>query len=180
MKNFQLLESNTVFDGKLMEVHRDRIRFDNGAEAIRECILKKHKASAIAAIDEEGKMLFVEQYRYGTDLTMIEVPAGLVDPGESPEVCAMRELEEETGMKAGKTTFLFDYYATPGYCSEVISMYLCEDLKPSHQHLDPDEYIEIRRYTVDEAIQMITDGRITDGKTIALIFAVKCHYKMEQ
>ena len=118
-------------------------------------------------------MLFVEQYRYGTDQVMLEVPAGLVDPGEDPKTCAERELEEETGWKSNKTSFLFEYYVSPGYCSEKIYMYLCQDLTPSHQHLDQDEFLEIRRFTVDEALEKIKRGEITDGKTITLIYAVK-------
>lgn len=178
-KNFKVLESNTVFAGKIMDVHRDTIQFDNGRTAIREMIAKHDMASAVAAIDPDGKLIFVQQYRYGTDQVMLEVPAGLYNKGEDGETCAVRELEEETGYKAGKTTFLFDYYATPGYCSEKITVYLCTDLVPTHQNLDPDEYITLYRYTVDEAIEMIRQGKITDGKTIAVIFAVKDRFKMD-
>ena len=78
-----------------MDVYQDKIRFENGLVANREWIHKRHEASCVAAIDPEGKMLFVEQYRYGTDSMMLEVPAGLVDPGEDSKTCAERELEEE-------------------------------------------------------------------------------------
>ena len=173
MKNFEVIEHKTMFSGYIMDVYQDKIRFENGLEANREWLHKRHEASAIAAIDPEGKMLFVEQYRYGTDQDMLEVPAGLVDPGEDPKTCAERELEEETGWKSGKTTFLFEFYVSPGYCSEKIYMYLCEDLSPSHQHLDADEFLKVKRFTCEEAVKLIEEGKITDGKTIALIYALK-------
>ena len=77
------------------------------------------------------------------------------------------------GNSKRKTTFLFEFYVSPGYDSEKIYMYLCEDLTPSHQHLDQDEYLEVKRFSVAEALQMIENGKITDGKTIALIYALK-------
>ena len=119
----------------------------------------------------------VEQYRYGTGQVMLEIPAGLVDPGEDYEACARRELEEETGYRAGRLVRMFDYYATPGYCSEKIVLYFATDLVKTQQHLDVDEFLSVQRYSLDEAIRKIEQGEITDGKTIAAIFAAQVYCK---
>ena len=121
----------------------------------------------------------VKQYRYGTGFEMLEIPAGLMDPGEDHETCAARELQEETGMKAKQLTRLFDYYATPGYCTEKIVFYLAQDREPAEQHLDADEFLTVHKVDIEEAIQMVSDRRITDGKTIAAVFAVKTRFKMD-
>ena len=96
---------------------------ENGLQADRELVVKHHEAAAVIAVDNDGKLLMVKQYRYGTGFEMLEIPAGLMDPGEDHETCAARELQEETGMKAKQLTRLFDYYATPGYCTEKIVFY---------------------------------------------------------
>lgn len=177
--DFKVIDSKTCFQGYIMDIRQDRIEFENGLQANRELVVKRHEAAAVIAIDEEGKLLMVKQYRYGTGFEMLEIPAGLMDPGEDHEACAARELQEETGMKAGKITRLFDYYATPGYCTEKIVFFLAQDLQPAEQHLDADEFLTIHRYTVEEAVQMVADGTITDGKTIAAIFAVQARFKLD-
>lgn len=169
MKNYEVIKSEVMFSGKLMNVLKDVIRFDNGREAFREKVAKKHTAAAICALDEKGRMIFVEQHRYGTDMDMLEVPAGLVDPGEDSKTAAVRELEEECGLKAAKCEYICDFYCSPGFLDEKISMYLCEGMTETQQDLDEDEYIEIYRYTVDEALEMVKEGKITDGKTLMLI-----------
>lgn len=176
--DFKIIESHKEFQGKIMDVRQDRIEFANGLQADREVVEKHHEATAVIALDEQGRMIFVKQYRYGTGFEMLEIPAGLKEPEESYEVCAARELEEETGLKAQKLTRLFDYYATPGYCTEKIVFYLAQDLVSTQQHLDADEFLTIHRYTVDEAVQLIQKGEITDGKTIAGIFAAKAGFSM--
>lgn len=177
--NFKVIDSQKCFEGYIMDVRRDRIEFENGQQADREVVEKHHEAAAVIALDKEGKLLMVRQYRYGTGFEMLEIPAGLKDPGESYETCARRELQEETGMRAGRLTRLFDYYATPGYCSEKIVFYLAQNLEQAEQHLDPDEFLTVHRYTLEEAIRMIEQGEITDGKTIAGIFAARARFKFE-
>ena len=177
--DFKVIDSRKCFEGYIMDIRQDRIEFENGLQANRELVEKHHEAAAVIAIDNEGKLIMVKQYRYGTGFEMLEIPAGLKDPGEDHETCAARELQEETGLRAQKLTRLFDYYATPGYCTEKIVFFLAQDLVPAEQHLDADEFLTIHRYTIAEAVQMITDGIITDGKTIAAIFAAQAHYKMD-
>ena len=177
--DFKIIESKKCFEGYIMDIRKDRIEFENGLQADRELVVKHHEAAAVIAIDNDGKLLMVKQYRYGTGFEMLEIPAGLKDPGEDHETCAARELQEETGMKANKLTRLFDYYATPGYCTEKIVFYLAQDLEKAEQHLDADEFLTIHRFTIEEAVQMVTEGTITDGKTIAAIFAAQARFKMD-
>lgn len=177
--NFKVIESKKRFEGYILDVRQDWIEFENGLQTNRELIEKHHEGAAIIAIDNDGKLLMVKQYRYGAGFEMLEIPAGLKDPEEDPETCAARELQEETGMRAQKLTRLFDYYATPGYCNEKIIFFLAQDLVPAEQHLDADEFLTVHRFTIEEAVQMVADGTITDGKTIAAIFAAKDRFKMD-
>jgi len=177
--DFKVIDSKTCFEGFIVDIRKDKIEFENGLQADRELVVKHHEAAAVIAVDNDGKLLMVKQYRYGTGFEMLEIPAGLMDPGEDHETCAARELQEETGMKAKQLTRLFDYYATPGYCTEKIVFYLAQDLEPAEQHLDADEFLTVHKVDIEEAIQMVSDGRITDGKTIAAVFAVKTRFKMD-
>lgn len=177
--NFKVIDSQKCFEGYIMDIRKDKIEFENGLQADRELVEKHHEATAVIAIDHEGKLLMVRQYRYGTGLEMLEIPAGLMDPQESYEECAARELQEETGMRAQKLTRLFDYYATPGYCTEKIVFFLAQDLIQAEQHLDADEFLTVHRYSIEEAVQMVASGEITDGKTIAAVFAAQARFKMD-
>lgn len=177
--DFKIIDSQTVFRGKIMNVRQDQIEFENGLRANRELVQKHQEATVVVAIDPDGKLVMVKQYRYGTGFEMLELPAGLKEPEESYESCAIRELEEETGFRAGKVTRMFEYYASPGYCTEKIVFYLAQNLQPSEQHLDADEFLTIHHYTIEEAVQMIENGEITNGTTIAGIFAAKARFKMD-
>ena len=177
--DFKVVESKTCFEGFILDIRRDKIEFENGLQADRELVVKHHEAAAVIAVDDDGMLLMVKQYRYGTGFDMLEIPAGLMDPNENHETCAARELQEETGMKANKLTRLFDYYATPGYCTEKIVFYLAQELEPAEQNLDADEFLTVHRISINDAVQMIENGEITDGKTIAAIFAVQSRFKMK-
>jgi len=166
--DFEKLESRVVFDGRIMKVLHDKIRYENGFETDRE-VAVHHGATAVVPITAEGNVLLVRQYRYAMDEMTLEIPAGLYEPGENPEVCAARELEEETGFKAGKLEFLYRFYSSPGFCTETIHVYKATDLIPSKQNLDEDEFVEIFEVPLSEAVAMIHDGRIVDGKTIAAL-----------
>lgn len=176
--DFKVVESKICFEGFIVDIQKDKIEFENGLQANRELVVKHHEAAAVIAVDNEGMLLMVKQYRYGTGFEMLEIPAGLMDPNEDHETCAARELQEETGMKANKLTKLFDYYATPGYCTEKIVFYLAQDLEPAEQHLDEDEFLTVHRVSIEDAVRMVENGEITDGKTIAAVFAAKARFKM--
>jgi ADP-ribose pyrophosphatase len=118
-------------------------------------------------------MYFVRQYRHAADKLVLEIPAGMIEKDEKPEDAALRELEEETGLKAGKLTYVCDTYMAIGICTETVNFYIAEELKSGKQNLDIDEFIEIEKYSVDEAVKMVFEGKIEDVKTMAGILACK-------
>jgi len=165
---YETVSSKTVFKGKLIDVCHDVIKLPDGKEALRE-IVHHAPAAAVLPVDADGKLILVRQYRHSVSDMTLEIPAGILDKDEEPATGAARELEEETGVRAGKLTQIFTFYSSIGFCNEELSVYLAEDLMQTSQNLDPDEFVTIERYTPDEAFKMISDGKIIDSKTIAAI-----------
>ena len=172
MKDYQITESKTMFSGKIVSVEHDTITLPNGRPAMRENV-RHAGGAAVLPVDNDGNMVFVRQYRHSVREMMLEIPAGTLNAEETHEECAIRELEEEVGYKAGNIRFLARINPSPGYCSESIYIYLATRLVKGRQNLDEEEFIEIETYTPDEAVQMIFDGRITDGKTVMAILAYR-------
>lgn len=170
--DYDAVKSQEVYNGKILKVFKDEIVMPDGSSAIREVVVKNN-ASAIVPIDDEGNIIFVRQYRHPARDTVLEIPAGTFETGEDPYECAIRELEEETGYKADGLTYINWSYASVGVCSERIYIYIAEKLTKGVQHLDDDEFVEIERYSLDEAVNMIFDGTITDSKTMIGILAYK-------
>ena len=130
--------------------------------------LVKHKgAAAVVPVTDKGTILLVRQYRNALDQETLEIPAGGIEPGETPLECVTREIEEETGFIAGKMTHLMTVITAIGFCDEKIPIYVATDLKLSKQHLDEDEFIDVEEYTIDEIKDMIFSGKIIDAKTIS-------------
>ena len=115
----------------------------------------------------------VRQYRKPADRVMLEVPAGKIDPGESAEAAAKRELKEETGYTAGKIKFLMQFYPSVGYSEEILYLYLCTDLTPGETNFDENEAIDIEEYEINRLHKMVMDGDVQDAKTIIAIMTVK-------
>jgi len=166
-------KSEQMFNGRILKVYKDTVTLDNGRTVTRE-VIRHQGASAVLPLTEEGDVLLVRQFRYALGREILEVPAGLKEPGESPEECARRETEEETGFRPGSLTHLFDYYSSPGYCTECVSIYLAKDLTETSQHLDPDEDVTVIRMPLEEAVEKVRSGEIVDGKTIAALMAAMC------
>lgn len=169
--SYEVLESKQTHKGFLVTVTMDKIAMPDGSTAWRESVIRGKNAAAVLAVDQDGTILFVRQYRHAFREMMLEIPAGVLEDGEAPEDGIARELEEETGRKPGKLEFLCEMYPTVGYCTERIQMYIATELTEGVQKLDPDEFIEIERYTLEEALEMIAKGEIKDGKTIAALYA---------
>ena len=169
--SYEVLESKVTHKGKIVTITMDKLRMPDGSEAYRETVIRGKNAAAVLAVDHDGSLLFVRQYRHAFGEMLLEIPAGVLEEGETPKAGILRELEEETGKKAGTLEFLFEIYPTVGYCSERISIFMAKDLSEGQQKLDADEFLEVERYTLEEAIDMIYQGRIKDGKTIAAVFA---------
>ena len=169
---YEVISSEKVFKGKVFDIERDVITLPDGRTTSRETV-RHNGACAMIAVDNDGKILFVRQYRHSAGAMTLEIPAGTLEKGEDPYDCAMRELEEETGYKTDKMQYLVKFYSSIGFCSEILYIYLADDLKPGNAEPDDDEFIELERYTVEETIKMIFDGEIYDSKTIAAVFAYK-------
>ena len=157
--------SEKIFSGRLIDLYFDHIELPNGKSSTREWI-KHPGAVCIVPILPDGNLCLIRQYRYGPRAEFIEIPAGKLDAGEDPLVCANRELEEEIGYSAGKLTFLTNIHPAIGFSNEKMWMYLAEDLILSKQNLDQDEFLELYPLSVNEAIDLISQGKITDVKTV--------------
>jgi ADP-ribose pyrophosphatase len=161
-----------VYDGSLLKVHRDVVRLPDGAEASREYI-RHPGAAAIVALFDDGRVLLERQYRYAQRREFIELPAGKLEPDEPHLETARRELLEETGYAAQEWTRLGVLHTAIAYTDEAIELYLARKLTKGERRLDAGEFLETLILPLDEAIEMIRDGRITDVKTIAGLLWVR-------
>ncbi len=168
MLNFKILKSERKHDGKVFDLIVDEIEYASGNRAVRE--VADHPGGAVAVpLLDDGTIILVRQFRYPMKQFLVELPAGKLSPGEDPMVCAARELEEETGYTASKLTKLTAIFTTPGFCNELLHIYLAQDLKqsPRGQRLEEGELsLTVERLPFEKAIAMIESGEIVDSKTI--------------
>ncbi|WP_341302065.1 NUDIX hydrolase [Lysinibacillus sp. FSL H8-0500] len=168
MKKFEekTIETTPIYDGRIIKLQIDDVTLPNGQTAKRE-IIKHPGAVAVIAVTDEGKLVLVEQYRKALERSIIEIPAGKLEPGEEPVVTAHRELEEETGYGARSLRFLQAFATSPGFADEVIYLFVAKGLYKIDQKadLDEDEFVELLEVSLEEAQQMIVDQRIYDAKT---------------
>ena len=176
MDKFERLERTLVHKGAIIDYYQDTVKVPNG-NVVKWDFIGHKGAAAVVAVGNDGKLLMVRQYRNALDRETIEIPAGGLESIEEPtDVAAARELEEETGYKAGKIELLITIRTTVAFCNEKIDIYVATDLKPSKQHLDEDEFINVETYDIEELTQMIYDCKIQDGKTVAALMAYKDKY----
>ena len=154
-----------IYNGKAIHLFSGRVSLPNGKTTVLD-IIRHPGASAVVPLRADGKVVLVRQYRYATGGYLYEIPAGKLDGGEPPERCAVREVEEEVGYHVGRLKKLTAIFTAPGFCDEVIHLYLGTELTPCGQQLDPDEVIEIVETPFDEAMAMIQDRTIRDAKSI--------------
>jgi ADP-ribose pyrophosphatase len=160
--------SETVFDGALLKVKRDRVRLPNGSEATREYVIHPGAVVMIPLLDSET-VLLEWQYRYPLRRHLYELPAGKIDSGEDPLLTARRELLEETGYSAKRWEHLGTLHPCVGYSDERIEMYLAHDLIHEGHGGIEGEFLEVLRLPLDEALGWIAQGKITDSKTVAAL-----------
>ena len=166
MKGYEKLEQHLIHQGKVVGFYEDIVKLPSGKVVTWDLV--KHKgAAAVVPVTDKGTILLVRQYRNALDQETLEIPAGGIEPGETPLECVTREIEEETGFIAGKMTHLMTVITAIGFCDEKIPIYVATDLKLSKQHLDEDEFIDVEEYTIDEIKDMIFSGKIIDAKTIS-------------
>ena len=165
------LHTTPIYDGRIVKLELLDVRLPDGKEARRE-IIRHPGAVAIVAIDTAGKVLLVKQFRSAAGKTLLEIPAGTLNPGEVPLSCALRELQEETGFRADKLEPLGGIYTAPGYTTEFIHLFYATGLSESRLDADADEFIEVERVSMAEALAMIDRGDIADGKSVAGLLRV--------
>ncbi len=172
MQPEQMISSERVFDGRIVGVRADAVLLPNGRNATREVV--EHRPSVvIVPVDADGNAILVRQYRYPAEQVLLEAPAGVVEESETPDDCAMRELQEEIGFSSRDLRALGGFWMSPGYCTEFMYAYLAKDLVPSRLEADADESIEVERVSISRVSRLIRLGEIQDAKTIAaLLMAV--------
>ena len=171
MKKFErgeLLNRNVVYSGKIVTLVVDDIKI-KGKKTLREVVHHPGGVGILAEV-EPDRIPLVRQHRYPVDRDVLEIPAGKIETGEAPERTAARELEEETGFRPLEISLAFSYYPTPGYCDELLHIYYVNRVEDSTTCLDEDEELEVEFYTLEKALELIREGAIKDGKTIAALY----------
>ena len=174
----QQLSSRSVFEGRVVSIRVDEVRLPGGGTAVRE-VVDHRPAVVIVPLDERDRVIMVKQYRYAVGETLLEAPAGIVEEGEEPDQTAQRELQEEVGLIAGDLRKLGEFWATPGFCNELMHAYVARDLQNSSLDPDDDEDITVVAVPMTEALDMIASGKIRDAKTIAALL-LTCHVSGDQ
>ena len=167
------IDGTTVFEGRIVRLEIDRVRLPNGGESRRE-VVRHPGAVLLVPITRDGRVILVRQHRYPTGEVLLEVPAGTLERGEDPVDCAHRELDEETGHRAGELVPLGVFFSAPGFCDELLSCYVARDLRPGDGLTgDSDENIEIVELSAEEAFTAIDSGEIRDCKTTASLLLAR-------
>lgn len=169
-----LLSRRTIFEGKVVRLYLDRVRLPNGREAEREVVLH-WGAVGMVPVDADGKVFLVRQYRHAPGEDLLEIPAGKLSEGEEPLECAERELLEEIGCRAGRWVKLASFYTSPGFSDEMLHLYLAMDLREGEAYPEEEEFLEVVRMNLDEALTLVARGEIKDSKTVAGLALAKLY-----
>ena len=162
------LSTRRVYAGKVLSVDVDEVEEPGDVRATREVV--RHPGSvAVVAVQDDGAVVLVRQYRYAVDDALWELPAGRLDPGESPEAAAQRELQEEIGHRAGSLQRMAFFYTTPGFCDEAMHVFRAASLVPAPAPGDEDERLEVRAFALPDLEAMIDGGEIREGKTLVAL-----------
>lgn len=160
------LASEPIFDGKFVKIARDTVSLPNGNQASR-VVIRHPGAACVLALTDADEVVLVRQWRYATAQALLELPAGKLDAGEDPAVCAARELEEETPYRARSVRLLHTFYTAPGFCDEKMYLYAAEGVRAdSRRSPDPDEFVETVLMSRGEVRRALTEDRIRDAKTL--------------
>ena len=162
------VNKNYVYNGKIINVRRDDALLPDGKGCTRE-VVEHNGGVCIAPLTDDGCLLVVRQFRYPYMKVVLELPAGKLEKGEDHCKAGKRELEEETGAVSSDFKYLGEFFPSPGYCGEIIYLYVARGLSFTQQHLDDDEYLETEKIPLDKAVEMVMNGEIPDGKTQALV-----------
>ena len=163
--NEKTVERKSIYKGRIINLRVDKVLLPDGREAFRE-IVEHPGAVAVVPVLPDGKIVLVSQFRKPVEETLLEIPAGKLESGEDAEKCAERELEEETGFRAGKLEKLASFFPSPGFSDERIHLFEAGELQKGIKNTEHDEFIEVVCLTVPEILKLIREGKIKDAKTI--------------
>ena len=162
------VKENRIFEGVILNLRSDEVRTPSGHIAKREVV--EHKSAVgMIALTNRNTVLLVRQYRYAVNEIMLEVCAGLIEPGEDPVQAAEREMQEELGVKAKTLHRIGEFYASPGFCTEIFTLFLASDLEESSLPQDEDENVSVVEVALNDIPLMIREGKIRDSKTFAAL-----------
>jgi ADP-ribose pyrophosphatase len=169
---FEVIESKKKYTGKVFDVRRDKVsKMDGG---VMELDIVEHRDSVtIIPLDQKGNIWFVRQYRHPAGEFLLELPAGVVEPGETQDECANREIQEEIGMRGDRLEELGSFYLVPGYSTEFMYVFLARDLLPSSLEGDEDEIIVVEKIPLDDAYRMAEKGLIKDVKSLGALMLAR-------
>jgi ADP-ribose pyrophosphatase len=168
LKPEKKLSTQQIYQGRAVNVRVDTVEKASGTKTTRE-VVEHSDCIAVVALDEQGNLLLVRQFRHAVDRFLLEVPAGGIDPGEEPIDSVRRELQEEIGYFPRKIDSLGGFYATPGYGTEYLRCFVATDLVPARLVAEDTEDIELVRVSPEEIPKLITSGEICDAKSIAAL-----------
>ena len=175
MKDTGKIGGTRVYHGRIISVDLDEVLFPDGSTGTLEMIRHPGASAVVPVLGEPGddpEVLLIRQYRYAADQFLYEIPAGRLDPGESPADCARRELQEETGYSAERVEHVFTMYTTPGFTDEKIHLFVATGLVAGQAHREADEFMELVPTRLSRALSMVEQGEIQDAKTaLALLYA---------
>lgn len=172
------ISGETLYEGKIIDLVKDTVCLPDGGQSIREVVVH-HGGVCVAALTEKNEVFLVSQFRYPNSGVLTEVPAGKLEKGEKPFDAIKRELKEEVGAEAENFYFMGTFNPTPAYCSEIIYLYAATGLTFGEQELDEDEFLNVEKMPLEDAVKKVLNGEITDGKTQALLLKTFMHLKDE-
>jgi ADP-ribose pyrophosphatase len=173
---FETLESQSMYHGRAFDIRRDTVRLPDG-RTTRLDIVEHIGSVVIVPVDADGNLYFVRQYRHAAGLDMLELPAGTLEPGEDPLVCAQREVREETGMASANIREIGGFYLAPGYSTEFMHVYLATELTHDPLSPDEDEFLSVEKYSLAETNKLFEDHRLPDSKSLAALLLAKSFLK---
>ncbi|NLL20630.1 MAG: NUDIX hydrolase [Firmicutes bacterium] len=178
--NEKTISSREIYSGKIISVRLDRVQLSDGQESSRE-IVEVINSGAVGIVPvKDGRIYLVRQYRKAIEKVLLEIPAGRLEPGEDPLHCAQRELAEEIGFRTENLQRMAFFYSSPGFSNEVLYLYLARDLVRGETVKEEGEFLEVESYAFPEALKMVSNGEIEDGKTIiGLLMAANYLSKMD-
>ena len=174
--DFDILSSEKIFKGRIFDLHREQVRYPDGRVADFEFI-SHNGAVTLVPIEEDENIWLVRQYRHPAGGFLLELPAGMLEKGETPMHCASREVREEIGRAAGELRKLGEFYLAPGYSSEYMHVFLATQLTMDPLLADVDEYLEAELHSIEEVLKMVENGEIRDAKTIAALSLARSFFK---